>query len=153
MDTVTYPDTRVEAALAADFRPLRLNLAQADGPAQGLAREFRVLWTPTLVFLEPHRIEVRRTVGFLPPDEFLAELGMARGMAALLRADYAEAFVRFRAVAEAPITSAAPEALYWAGVAGYRRDGTRDELHRQWRQLRDRFPDSGWWTRASFASL
>lgn len=153
MDTVTYPDSRVIEEFGAHFVAVRVNTREADPGTAALQREFRQIWTPTFVFLDPHRIEVRRAVGYLPPEELLAEAELARGLGAMLRADFARAFGIFRGVVQGHTASSlVPEALYWAGVAGYRRDGSRDELMRQWSELRERFPQSPWWIRASFIS-
>lgn len=43
-------------------------------------RRFRQLWTPTLIFLDHHQIELRRLVGYVPPEEFVAQVAMAIGM-------------------------------------------------------------------------
>ncbi len=152
MDTVTYPDARVADEITTHFVPCHFNTAEpASEKVKQLSREFRQVWTPTLVFLDPHRIEVRRSVGYLPPEEFIPELGMARGAAAMIHAEYAHAFDLFRAVATGwPEAAVAPEALYWAGVAAYRRDGTAEGLRQQWNELGERYPRSAWWTRASF---
>lgn len=152
MDTVTYPDLRVVNEINAHFVPAHFNTADpAPEKVKQLAREFRLVWTPTFVFLDPHRIEVRRTVGYLPPDEFVPELEMARGAAAIVHGEYAQAFDLFRSVVtQWPRAAVVPEALYWAGVAAYRRDGRADGLRQQWNELRQRYPDSTWWTRASF---
>jgi hypothetical protein len=66
----------------------------------------------------------------------------------MLHRDLAGAYDELRAVADldppAPVT---PEALYWAGVAAYRRDGKPLEFLREyWAELRVRFPESRWWT-------
>lgn len=153
MDTVTYPDAAVIATVKDYFAPVRLNTADPGPAEKDLLRRSRFVWTPTLIFLDHHEIEVRRSVGFLPPADFLAELALARAMAALLHGQFAESFQVLRhIVAENGAAAAAPEALYWAGVAGYRRDGKPDELRVQWQELRQRFPDSVWWTKASFVA-
>jgi hypothetical protein len=151
MDTVTYPDEAVAAEVRERFVAVHVNVREAGPRERELAREFRQTWTPTLVFLDPHRIELRRGVGYLPPGEFLPELRFVRGYAALFRGEAGQAFELFRALAEEhPRAAVAPEALYWAAVAGYRRSGEREELRRGWTLLRERYPDSPWWTRASF---
>jgi hypothetical protein len=150
MDTVTYPNESVAAYLNEHFVCAKFNTAQPEAVKE-VTRQFRALWTPTFVFLDHHGIEVRRVVGYLPPEEFLPELEMARANALLLNGKAGEAFTLFRHVAEQHGGAAvAPEALYYAGVAGYRRDGTPTELQAQWTILKEQHPDSTWWTRASF---
>lgn len=151
MDAVTYPQAQVVDELNKHFVPVHFNAAEAGPRITELARQFRQVWTPTFVFLDPHGIELRRFVGYMPPEEFLAELGFVRGYAALFRGDTAAAFQILRTVVEQhPGAAVAPEALYWAGVAAYRRDGKPDELRRQWAELQERYPHSIWWKRASF---
>ena len=73
MDTVTYPNESVQAYLNEHFVLAKFNTAQPDAVKE-VTRQFRAQWTPTFVFLDHHGIEVRRTVGYLPPAEFLPEL-------------------------------------------------------------------------------
>lgn len=152
MDTVTYPNEQVAAYMNEHFVNVHLNTAQPKAVAAAI-REFRQLWTPTFIFLDHHRIEVRRFVGYLPPAEFLPELIMARGMGAELAGKFAEAHDLFRTVAEQHASAAvAPEALFWAGVAAYKRDGGGSTgLMANWNELKDKHPDSTWRVRASFA--
>lgn len=150
MDTVTYPNEQVAQYLGEHFLSARFNMAEPEA-IKALVRDYRPQWTPTFIFLDHHKIEVRRVVGYLPPGEFVPELIMARANAALLNGKAADAFALFRTVAEQhPEANVAPEALYYAGVAGYRRDGKPDELRVQWNMLREKYPHSTWWTRASF---
>lgn len=151
MDTVTYPTAAVQSALEEHTIPAHFNLHEPTDQTKQLLRRFRVVWTPTLVFLDHHEIELRRLVGYVPPGDFPAEVDMAIGMAHVMHAQYDEAFRRFRGVVEShPGAEAVPEALYWAGVAALRRDGAADGLVEQWRELQAKYPQSVWWKRASF---
>ena len=40
--------------------------------------------------------------------------------------------------------------MYWSGVTAYKRDNNADSLMKFWKDLKEKFPDSPWWTRASF---
>jgi hypothetical protein len=101
------------------------------------------------VFLDHRGTELRRQVGFLPPDDLLAEAGIALGKIASLHGDCVVAAEHFSRAAERSSTELAGEALYWAGIAVWRRDGRRlDTLRAEWAKLRDRFSGSGWWARA-----
>lgn len=151
MDTVTYPDAAVQQALSDHAVAAHFNTAEPDNQVKQLMRRFRQVWTPTLIFLDHHEIELRRVVGFVPPDDFVAEVGLAVGMAHLMHAEFDKAFQQFRAVRERHgQQDAGAEALYWAGVAALRRDGNADELLTQWHELKAQYPNSQWWTRASF---
>jgi TolA-binding protein len=95
--------------------------------------------------------QLRRTIGFLPPDDFLAELRLALGLAALARARNETALPALRAVADLhPRSHVAGEALFWAGIAAFRA-AERDKaaLRDAWEPLWERYPDSTWAQRTS----
>lgn len=149
MDAVTYPNPEVAKTLNERTVAVQVDTAEPDQPARQLMREFRLVWTPTLVWLDHHGIEVRREVGYLDPQHLVAVLGLADGQAHLLHANFVEALAIFDAVGEGGHPHAAPEALYWAGVAALRQ-GQREQLVSRWQTLRARYPESTWWGRASF---
>jgi hypothetical protein len=76
------------------------------------------LFSPLLLYLDWSGTELRRTTGYLPPAEFVGELGLVLGLADLLHARYAEAYTRFRAVAEWSAQTHAARRTLLAGVAG-----------------------------------
>lgn len=133
-------------ALADRFVPVKLDVTvQKD-----LARQFRVLWTPTLVVVHPAGIVTREVVGFLPPAEILAELELADALVDLRSAKAAAARDRLRAM-RGRGGHVAAEALYWEGVATYRASGDEDDLWRVWRELPARHPESPWALRTTLA--
>ena len=150
MDTVTYPDADVQRFLQEEVVALSLNLADRDPAVLPVLRQYRVLWSPGFVVLDQRGQEIRRFLGYQPPRDFLAELRLALGKVDLLHRDNVAAHGRFRAAADlTPPAPVSAEALYWAGVAGYYRDkGDLAYLQRYWEELRDRFPESRWWTHA-----
>lgn len=137
-------------ALHEHFVCVRVNEYSKEPEAVAVLRAYRLLWSPGFIFLDAHGSELRRLVGYLPPQDFLAELHFALGMFAMLHAKYAESFDQFRvAVDRYPQAPVAAEALYWAGIAAFRRDGRKIEVIRQhWEEIRRRFPKSTWSTRA-----
>jgi len=143
---VTYPDARVEALLSTSFRCVQLDIGKRAPDAHELIRMARPLWTPTLMFLDPRGIEVRRAVGYLPPEQLLAEAQIALGLVDLLHARNGDARDRFSKAVDADTRGhAAPEALFWAGIAVYRKEGRdRAVLAREWRELWRRYPESTW---------
>lgn len=117
-----------------------------------LAREFRVLWTPTLVVLHPAGIVTREVVGFLPPAELLAEIELAQALVELRSAQPAAARDRLRTLRERGAgRHVAAEALYWEGVATYRASGDKDDLWPVWRDLVARHPGSPWALKTTLA--
>jgi TolA-binding protein len=88
--------------------------------------------------------------GFLPVDDFLAQLQMGHAKIAFGQKRFADAEKAFRAVYEQhPGAAAAPEARYWEGVAAYK--GTNDAKHLglTGADLKARYPDSEWARKAS----
>jgi hypothetical protein len=151
MDAVTYPDPAVAHRLATSFVPLRLDVAALVPGDRELLRMARPLFTPMLLFLDWSGSELRRFTGYLPPAEFLAELELVLGFSDLLHARHGEAYTRFRETARRHAgRPAAPEALYWAGVAAYRLQGQGlNGLIPEWAELVDRYGGTTWCERAS----
>ena len=144
---MTYPHPEVAAELEAHFVCARVDIT-ADRRA---AREARLLWTPWLAFWSRHQVRLREVVGFLPPDGLLWELRLVRALDALRRAAYAEAIALFEQVVEAELArELRPEAAYWVGIAGYLQDADEERLHRTWRPLRERWPESIWTARTGY---
>jgi hypothetical protein len=111
---------------------------------------FNVPWTPTLIVLDPDGVERHRVEGFLPVDDFLAQLELGLARLAFQRAAYDEAGKRFRTVCDAHGKSgAAPEACYWAGVAAYKATNDPSSLKATARKLTKDYPESEWARKAS----
>lgn len=141
LEAVTYPDQGVARLLDDHFVAARINTDERPD----LAREFSVFWTPTLVTLHHHGHRLRETIGYLPPDEMFPELILTSGLYALRGARAAAAETLFRQVAEEhPAAAAAPEAMYWQGVAAYRRGHDKEDLWIVWRELIAAYPESIW---------
>jgi thiol:disulfide interchange protein DsbD len=79
----TFPDPRVQAALAG-FAAFKADVTQGPGPeAQRAVRQWGVRGVPTMVFLDAkgRRIPELDVVGFVPPGEFLERLEQATALA------------------------------------------------------------------------
>jgi len=141
-----YPDPQVSEFITQHFVTGRIHIKEQ--PA--MWKRFHIRWTPTVLVLADDGTEARRIEGFLPADELLGQLGLALGFAAVNRKDWATARTEFeRALAEYPDTDAAPEALYWTGVAKYSASHDANELKALGRQFSERYTDSAWAKRAS----
>lgn len=141
MDTVTYPEGKVVELLGREFVPARINVKETD---EAIAL-FEPTWTPTLLCLDPDGTVHYRTVGFVPPDEFVPEFLVARGLAAFNQGQYQAAMGYFaRVLRESPQSVHAPQAQYWHAVADYKQTGSRDALIGGWKKLKERYPDSYW---------
>ena len=149
MDAVTYPDAEVQRVINENFVPVKLDISEARD--KETMDRMGVMWTPTIMTLDENGKEVRRSTGYLPPYEFVPELYMAVGQHWLAQGEFAKAHDRFVLIArDYPQSAVAAEAMYWAGMAHYKRDNDPAGLAKHWHELRDRHPDSPWWTKAQF---
>ena len=111
---------------------------------------FEVLWTPTVLILDPGGKERVRLEGYLPKVEFRAQLELGLARVAFMSKQWAEAERRYSAVAQNyPETAAAPEAVYWSCVSRYK--GTHDHtaLGEAATRLAQAYPASIWAKKAS----
>lgn len=111
---------------------------------------YGVQWTPAILELDPDGIERHRIEGFLPVEDFLAQLVLGLGHSAFQRQDWEEAQRRFRDVVDRyPNVEAAPEALYWAGVSRYKESHDGAELEKIAEAFAERYSDTSWAKKAS----
>jgi hypothetical protein len=145
-----YPDPRVATFVADTFVPVRVHLREQADDFKRLGARYGAQWTPTILILDASGEERHRIEGFLPTEDFLAQIAIGLARAAFARGDFAEAERRFREVVEKyPNTDAAPEALYWAGVARYKGTGDAAALGETAGQFRQRYQDTSWAKKAS----
>jgi hypothetical protein len=111
---------------------------------------YGVQWTPTTLILDGSGVERHRIEGFLPADDFLAQLALGLAKSAFARQQFAEADRRFREVVERfPKSDAAPEALYWAGVSRYKATNDAAALAQTAEAFNQRYQESAWAKKAS----
>jgi len=111
---------------------------------------FGAQWTPTLIVLDPEGKEQYRFEGYLPVEDFLAQLENGLAKSAFAHNQFGEAERLYREVAEKyPKSEVAAEALYWAGVAKYKATNDPSPLKQADRDLKERYPDSSWAKKAS----
>jgi thioredoxin-related protein len=109
-----------------------------------LFRQYQVIWTPSLLWLDRRGVAHYRSEGFLPAKELLAVLriGVARSMLAWTR--YHEAQSLLSAVAEDRTSPYAAEALFYLGMSHYLQKQSHEALMQAWRRLRAEHPHSPW---------
>jgi len=113
-------------------------------------KRFGAQWTPTILVMTPNGEEAHRIEGFLGVEDMLAQLQLGLGKALFKVEKYAEAEKHFRAVVEKfPKTEAAPQALYWAGVAAYKGTNDPGTLKETAKAEQQKYPDSEWAKKAS----
>jgi len=141
-----YPNPRVVEFIEDHFIPVRFHIKQHPT----MWHRFGIRWTPTILVLSPDGKEQYRIEGYLPVDEFLGQLHLALGFCAVSRKDWKAAEEHFQAtVDDFPQTDAAPEGLYWAGVARYSASHDGAELRKLGQQFKTRYHSSSWAKRAS----
>ena len=111
---------------------------------------FGAPWTPTILIEDQLGTERHRLEGFLPADDFIAQLELGLGKLAFQTAHYDEAEKRFDAVYQVhPKSGAAPEGAYWGGVSRYKATNDASHLTRTADLLKQKFPESEWARKAS----
>lgn len=141
-----YPEARVTKFISENFIPVRLHVKQHP---EAMAR-FKAEWTPTVLILNSNGEERHRIEGFLPADDFLAQLHLGGAQVSFGDQKFDDAERRFRdVVEELPDTDAAAEALYWAGVSQYKATGKPEPLQATAKAFTERYKESQWAKKAS----
>jgi len=94
---------------------------------------------------ERHRLE-----GYLPVEDFLADLELGLAKLHFQKQQYQDAEKRFRQACQTyPSSGAAPEACYWAGVSAYKADNKAEHLGEIAKLLKEKYPESEWARKSS----
>lgn len=151
MDAVTYPDPQVTALLSERFSCVKINMLDRHPDFKEASAPGKVMWAPTLVFRDSRDREIRRFVGWLPPESFLSELELVLGLDRVHHAQFADAATHFgRVVEDLGDNENVAEGLYWRGISEFLAGGKDFEaLRRSWGALHERFPGTRWATHAS----
>ena len=98
-----------------------------------------------MLILDPNGKERHRIEGYLPADEFRAQLEMGLARVAFMSKNWADAERRYAAVLDRyPNGTAAPEALYWKGVSNYKQTNDHTVLGELPGEFQQKYPDSVW---------
>ena len=88
---------------------------------KALVKRFGVKWTPTIIIFDADGDEHHRFIGFLPPEDFIAQLILGKGKAEFDQDHFEQAIQCFQEIlVRFPKADAAPEAQYFLGVARYK---------------------------------
>jgi tetratricopeptide (TPR) repeat protein len=133
-----------------EFLPVRLHVREQAEDFRRFGERFGAHWTPTILMLGPAGVERHRIEGFLPTEDFLAQLDLGLGRIHFSAGRFEEAEDRFRRVVDRyPLSDAAPEALYWAGVSRYKRTDDSAALADTARAFGEAYEDTVWAKKAS----
>lgn len=136
--------------MTENFIPARIHVREQPEDWKRFGERFGVQWTPTILIVDATGAERHRIEGFLPVEDFLAQLMLGLAQSAFARQQYPEAERRYREVVERfPRTDAAPEALYWAGVARYKASNDPGALAQTGVAFTRQYQDSAWAKKAS----
>jgi hypothetical protein len=145
-----YTDPRVRDLISTNFLPVRIHVREDADAWKKVGLELGVQWTPTVLVLDPAGVERHRMEGFLPADDFLAQLSLGLAKAAFSRSDFTDAEQRYRAIVETyPESETAAEALYWAGVSKYKETHDASALQDTARAFGERYTDTSWAKKSS----
>ena len=110
---------------------------------------FDATWPPTILILNSKGTEQYRIEGYLPKEEFAAQLEMALGRLAFKEKGWSEAERIYGGVVEKyPKTSSAPEARYWRAVSHYKATNDHTVLGQVAEELQKNSPESIWTQKA-----
>ena len=133
-----------------NFIPARVHVKDDADAFKRYGELYNAHWTPTVLELAPNGEEFSRLEGFLPLDDFLAQLELGRAHMDFKQGNWADAEKRFHEIAdELPNTDAAPEAMYWEGVSRYKASHDAAALKATAKAFTQRYKDSSWAKKAS----
>jgi TolA-binding protein len=141
-----YPDQEVSSLIQENLVPVKIHVKENHA---GFDR-FGVQWTPTMIVADSDGTERYRFEGYLPADEFMAQLELGLAKVAFTKSDFGKAEQIYREIVNRFSNSAAaPEALYWAGVSKYKGTNDAAALKDTAAAFRSRYSDSQWAKKAS----
>jgi len=144
---VTYPNAAVAEHVNAHFVPTRL----VGADHRDLSKAYNVRWFPALIVTDATGRAVHQQIGYLPPDDLIAELDYGRAIFAMGTKDYATANALFDALSADPATERGPEAAYWWGISRMRETKTTEASFDPWRRITERWPTSQWARKVAYA--
>jgi hypothetical protein len=136
----------VESFINDNFIPVKIHIKEQPKTFE----RFGAQWTPTIQILDPDGAKRHQFEGFLPSNDFLAQLKIGLAHSAFARQQWKEAESRYDDIVKAlPATDAAAEALYWLGVSRYKDSGDGTFLQQTAEAFKTRYNDSTWAKKAS----
>ncbi len=136
----------MESFINENFIPVKIHIKEQPKTFE----RFGAQWTPTIQILDPDGSKRHQIEGFLPSDDFLAQLKIGLAHSAFARQQWKEAESRYEDIVKTlPGTDAAAEALYWLGVSRYKGSGDGTFLQQTAEAFKTRYTDSTWAKKAS----
>ncbi len=149
MKARTYSDNKVAAFINEHLVPIQLPADGARRADEELGERFGLRWTPHILIINARERVLRMTDGWFAPEELIPWIIMGLAMDYLHQKNWN--MVRNRCqwiINDYPQSHAAPEAIYYFGVAGMRAYKDERHLKEMLATLRKKHPDSEWTMRA-----
>ena len=119
-----------------------------------MVKRYGVKWTPTIIILDEDGDEHHRFIGFLQPEDFIAQMTLGKGKLAFNLDNFDQAIQCFQEILVGyPKTDVAPEAQYYLGVSKYKASHDPKELKLGLEALQRNYPQSEWTKKAQVYSL
>ena len=145
-----WPDERVVRFVNENFIPARVHVKDDADAFKRYGEQYNAQWTPTVLELDPSGEALYRVEGFLPVEDFLAQLMLGRAHMDFKQGKWADAQKRFSEIVEKlPNSDAAAEALYWAGVSRYKATQDAAALNETAKAFTQRYQESSWAKKSS----
>ncbi|HEY3423109.1 MAG TPA: thioredoxin fold domain-containing protein [Methanocellaceae archaeon] len=142
------PDREVSKFITDNFVPLMYEVSEQA--SKDLMKRYEVQWTPTFVAADQKGDTVYRWEGYLPTDDFQAQMLMAEAKMAFKAENFSRAEKCYSAVAgKYPKSDTAPEAVYYLGVSRYKRTEDPSHLKNANEELKSKYPENVWTKKAS----
>lgn len=147
MNAGPYSDESVQKFIEEEYVPLKSQCFWKERTE--LMKRFDIAWTPTFLMQDSTGKVHRKLVGYIPVDDFLAQLKFGKGIIFFEKERHDAAAKWFqRVIDEHAGSGAAPEAVFFRGVAEYKKTHEAGALRRAYDTLSERYPRSEWARRA-----
>ena len=106
---------------------------------------FDSVWTPTALVLDENGKERHRIEGYLPKDEFAAQLLLGLARVTFMQKKWSDAEKLYDEILlKYPNSNAAPESVYWKAVSHYKSTNDHTVLGEVPKILQQKYPNSVW---------
>ncbi len=147
MNAGPYSDEKVQKFIEEEYIPLKSQCFWKERTE--LMKRFDIAWTPTFLIQDAIGKVHRKLVGYIPVDDFLAQMKFGKGSVFFEKERHEDAVKWFQKVIDEHAKSGvAPEAVFFRGVAEYKKTHEAAALRRAYDALSERYPQSEWARRA-----
>jgi thiol-disulfide isomerase/thioredoxin len=150
MEIHTYAAEDIQKYLNSNYVLVKVNSRKISKAFKNAYTTSAFLWTPTFFIFSSDQQELKRSTGFMPPNQFRAELDLGLAFNHMRRwENQAALFILESLYNYAEQSTLKEEALYWAGVAAfYAHQKSQEHLSTYWNRLLEKYPGSLWSERA-----